>query len=70
MNVENLWWKCPKCNSKVTFGEDLTTLFCEEDDEAYFCPESGVPFYIITCDNEDCNATWNFGISNMYEEII
>ena len=31
------------------------------------CPKSGVPFYIVTCDNEDCSATWNFGISNMYE---
>ena len=68
MRVKNLWWECPKCKCKVTFGEDLATLFCEEDNEAYFCPKSGVPFYIVTCDNEDCNATWNFGISNVYED--
>lgn len=68
MEVKNLWWQCPVCGSKVTFGEDLLTLFDEDDNEAYFCPETGVPFYIVTCDNEDCNATWNFGISDMYKD--
>lgn len=70
MKVENLHWQCPKCNSKVDFGYELSTLFDEEDNEAYFCSKSGVPFYIITCDNPSCNATWNFGISSMYESEI
>jgi hypothetical protein len=67
MKVRDLWWECPKCKSKVSFGEDLTTLFCDEDNEAYFCPESGVPFYLVCCDNNDCDASWNFGISGMFE---
>lgn len=69
MKVKELWWECPKCKSKVTFGEDLNTLFDEYDKEAYFSPESGLPFYIVTCDNEECDATWNFGISSMYSEV-
>ena len=43
IKVKNLWWECPECKSKVSFGIDLSTLFCEEDNEAYFCPKGGVP---------------------------
>ena len=68
MKVENLWWECPKCKSKVTFGIDLSTLFCEEDSEAYFCARSGVPFYAITCDNNKCDVNWVFSISSMFED--
>lgn len=70
MKVEYLHWRCPKCNSKVSFGLDIATLFDEDEHEAYFDPLSGVPFYILTCDNQKCNATWNFGVSNMYESSI
>lgn len=70
MKVEDLYWICPKCKSKVTFGLDLLTLFDEEDSEAYFNANSGVPFYIVACDNKNCNATWNFGISEMYESVV
>lgn len=68
MDLRNLWWECPKCRSKVAFGMDLSTLFCQEDDKAYFCPKNGVSFlYKVCCSNENCNATWDFGISDMYE---
>ena len=68
MQTYNLWWECPKCKNKVTFGAELASLFCEEDNEAYFCPKNGVPFYLITCYNNECDASWNFGISGMHKD--
>ena len=61
------WWTCPKCGEKVRFGYELATLFDREDAEAIFCPESGVPLYVVQCPSEDCDARWNFGISPMYQ---
>ncbi len=66
MSTNNLWWSCPKCNSKVRFGLEIATLFDEENNEALFAAECGVPFYVITCSNKDCDARWNFSIGNMY----
>lgn len=68
MKASNLWWECPKCGSKVHFGHELITLFDEDDGEAWFESESGVPFYVVKCKTEGCNTRWNFGISSMYED--
>jgi hypothetical protein len=66
--MKQLWWKCPKCGNKINFSEVTQTLFDYHNGEAYFESESGVPFYILKCYNVDCKATWNIGISPMYEE--
>lgn len=50
------------------FGHELITLFDEEDNQSWFESKFGVPFYIIKCETKGCSATWNFGISKMYEE--
>lgn len=44
MKAHELWWECPKCGSKVKFGYELSTLFDGEDSQAWFEPDSGVPF--------------------------
>ena len=64
---DNAWWYCPKCENKVDFSEVMTTLF-DDDGEAWFESKVGVPFYILMCENEGCNARWNIRISPMYED--
>ena len=64
---DKLWWYCPKCGNKVSFTETTSTLF-DKDGEAYFEPESGVPFYILKCRGDQCKARWNIRISPMYED--
>ena len=68
MKASQLWWKCPKCGNKVRFGYELITLFDRDNGEAWFESESGVPFYVVKCETEGCNARWNFRISSMYED--
>lgn len=66
MKAEELWWECPKCGAKVYFGYELSTLFDEDDNQAWFLPKEGIPFYLLKCSDRDCDAKWNFGISNMF----
>lgn len=37
--VADLWWECPKCGSKVKFGEELYILFDKEDSQSWFDAE-------------------------------
>ena len=65
--TNEFWWYCPKCRNKVSFNRVVETLF-DDDGEAWFEPDSGVPFYILKCSGKECGATWNIEISEMYEE--
>lgn len=67
MSDNGFWWYCPKCNNKVLFNEITDALF-DDDGEAWFDQESGVPFYILKCRTKECNTRWNVGISAMYRE--
>lgn len=68
MKAHKLYWNCPKCGSEVNFGHVLYDLFGEDDNEAMFEADFGVPFYSIKCRNEECHSMWVFGISPMMEE--
>ena len=68
VEAHKLWWECPKCGNKVRFGHELVTVFDRDNGEAWFESESGLPFYVVKCGAESCNARWNFRISPMYED--
>ena len=67
MSNNGFWWYCSNCNGKVWFSEVTNTLF-DDDNEAWFEPESGVPFYILKCRTKGCNTRWNIRISPMYKD--
>ena len=69
MKAHKLNWNCPKCGKRVNFGHVLYDLFNEDNNEAMFEAESGLPFYVIKCRGDDCDATWVFSISPMREEV-
>jgi hypothetical protein len=57
----NLWWKCPNCESKVDFTDEMSFVF-DEEGEADFDPKSGLWFHTIMC---DCGASWSVSIGKM-----
>lgn len=61
-----LWWKCPNCQRKVDFSQQLLYVFDGEDGEAVFDPNSGIYFHTISC---ECGCDWIMTLSEMiYEE--
>lgn len=57
-----MWWKCPNCNSKVDYSNEMSFVF-DEEGEAEFDPKRGLMFHTIMC---DCGANWSTGISEMF----
>jgi hypothetical protein len=57
-----MWWKCPNCQSKVDYSQQMNYVFSDDDNEADFDPESGLWMHTITC---NCGAYWTTGISSM-----
>lgn len=64
-----MYWKCPKCKSKVDFSKQMGYVF-SEDDEADFDAKRGLFFHTIECENKGCNATWIVSISEMNEDEL
>jgi hypothetical protein len=59
---QSQWWKCPHCQSKVDFTEQMNYVF-DETGEAEFDAEHGLFFHTIFCD--ECDARWTTGISSV-----
>ena len=59
--MKNLHWMCPNCKSLVDFQSQVNEVF-SEDNEADFCPESGLWIHTIEC---SCGTQWYMSISGM-----
>ena len=62
--MKDYYWICPKCGEKVSLSEVFDTLF-DDNGEAVFMPEFGVPFYMLYCTG--CNMAWDVSISKMFD---
>ena len=65
MDIENFFWECPNCHTKVKALKQLVDSCFDEDGEAEFMVENGhgLYFHIISC--PECEATWLMSISGM-----
>lgn len=56
-----LWWKCPNCEEKVGFTDQMADIF-DKAGEADFDPKRGLWFHTLDC---PCGAEWVVSISEM-----
>ena len=60
-----MYWKCPKCKSKVDFKSQMEYVF-SDDGEADFDPKNGLYFHTIDCKTKECGANWIVSVSEMF----
>lgn len=60
--MKSYYWICPTCGNKVELDNMFYDLF-DENGEAEFDVEFGVPFYVIKCD--ECGNEWVVSFSGI-----